>query len=47
VEAVSVLEATELPRNAARWSAGLALGLEQGEALGLHWPYLNLDAGEM
>lgn len=27
-------------RNAARWSVGLALGVRQGETLGLRWPYL-------
>lgn len=31
--------------NAARWSIGLALGLRQGEALGLRWQYVNLDNG--
>lgn len=33
--------------NAARWSVGLALGLRQGEALGLRWKYVNLDAMEI
>jgi integrase len=28
-------------RNAARWSIGLALGLRQGEALGLRWKYID------
>lgn len=31
--------AVELPRNGARWSVALALGLRQGEALGLRWSY--------
>jgi integrase len=26
-----------------RWSIGLALGTRQGEALGLHWTYVDLD----
>ncbi len=34
-------------RNATRWSVGLALGLRQGEALGLRWQYLDLDKGEL
>lgn len=45
--AVAILDATTRRRNAARWSVGLALGLRQGEALGLRWPYVDLDAGEM
>ena len=44
-EAVRVLRATAGMRNAARWSVGLALGLRQGEALGLRWEYVDLDAG--
>lgn len=46
-EAVRILAATEGQRNAARWSVGLALGLRQGEALGLRWEYVDLDAGVM
>jgi integrase len=46
-EADAVLTAVELKRNAARWHIGLALGLRQGEALGLRWPYVDLDAREM
>jgi integrase len=30
-------------RNAAGWAVALALGLRQGEALGLKWPDINLD----
>lgn len=44
--AVAILEATARKRNAARWSVGLALGLRQGEALGLRWPYVELDGDE-
>jgi integrase len=46
-EARRVLAATEGRRNGARWSVGLALGLRQGEALGLRWPYVDLGAGTM
>jgi integrase len=40
-----VLEAASGRRNAARWSVALALGLRQGEALGLTWDAVDLDAG--
>jgi integrase len=48
-EALAVLDAAAegRRRNVARWSVGLALGLRQGEALGLRWPYVDLDAGEI
>ncbi|MFI6458275.1 tyrosine-type recombinase/integrase [Streptosporangium amethystogenes] len=32
-------------RNGARWSVALALGIRQGEALGLRWQYVDLDTG--
>ena len=32
-------------RNGTRWSVALALGLRQGEALGLRWQHVDLDAG--
>jgi integrase len=35
--------ASELPRNSARWALALALGLRQGEALGLTWADVDLD----
>jgi integrase len=41
-----LLVATER-RNAARWAIALALGLRQGEALGLKWTDLDLDAGHL
>jgi integrase len=44
-EARRVLAAAASRRNGARWSVGLALGLREGEALGLRWSYLDLDAG--
>jgi integrase len=46
-EADAVLAAVEGRRNAARWYLSLGLGLRQGEALGLRWSYVNLDAGEL
>ena len=46
-EALKVLTAAERRRNSARWSVGLAIGLRQGEALGLRWSYVDLDAGTM
>jgi len=44
-EALSVLAAAEVMqrRNRARWSVCLALGLRQGEALGLRWDYVDLE----
>ena len=48
-EALAILDnaAATRRRNAARWSVALALGLRQGEALGLRWPYVDLEAGEV
>ena len=46
-QARAVLEAVAGRRNAARWSVGLACGLRQGEALGLRWPFVDLDSGEL
>jgi integrase len=46
-EARRVLETAHKRRNGARWSVGLALGLRQGEALGLRWKYLLLDGQEV
>ena len=34
-------------RNGARWVVALALGLRQGEALGLKWEHVDLDNGLM
>jgi integrase len=34
-------------RNGARWAVALALGLRQGEALGLRWSDVDLDAGTL
>lgn len=46
-DAAAVLAAARGRRNAARWSIALALGLRQGEALGLRWSHLDLEAGAM
>lgn len=48
-EAIAILSVAQQTRrrNAARWSVGLAVGLRQGEALGLRWPYVDLDAKEI
>jgi len=44
-EARAVLASAVPLRNASRWSVALALGLRQGEALGLLWADVDLDAG--
>lgn len=44
-EARAVLSEAGRRRNGTRWSVGSAVGLRQGEALGLRWTYLDLDAG--
>ena len=47
-DARAVLIATEDERNSARWSVGLALGLRQGEALGLSWTRsVDLESGNL
>jgi integrase len=42
-----LVAAAETPRNGARWAIALALGLRQGEALGLKWPDVDLDKGAL
>ncbi|GAB2820531.1 site-specific integrase [Actinocorallia aurea] len=44
-EARRILDAVAEQRNGSRFSLGLALGLRQGEAIGLRWRYVDLDAG--
>jgi integrase len=44
-EARRVLKVARDRRNGARWSVGLALGIRQGEALGLRWTYVDLETG--
>ena len=34
-------------RNGTRWSVALALGLRQGEALGLRWQYVNFESATL
>ncbi|MDX2703943.1 site-specific integrase [Streptomyces sp. PA03-6a] len=46
-EARAVLGEAGRRRNGSRWSVALAMGLRQGETLGLRWTYLDLDAGTM
>jgi integrase len=46
-DAARVLAAAAGRRNATRWSLALALGLRQGEALGLRWSHVDLDRGEI
>lgn len=42
-----ILAAATHGRNSARWAVALALGLRQGEALGLRWADLDLTAGSL
>jgi integrase len=42
-----LLEVASKGRNSARWAIALALGLRQGEALGLKWDDVDLDKGIM
>jgi integrase len=46
-EAKRLLHAAKDLPNGARWSVALALGLRQGEALGLLWDAVDLDAGTL
>ena len=46
-EARRLLDAARHLPNGARWSVALALGLRQGEALGLLWDAIDLDAGTL
>jgi integrase len=41
----AILSAAKGHRNAARWSVACAIGLRQGEALGLTWSDIDLDTG--
>jgi integrase len=40
-----LLQVASERRNSARWALALALGLRQGEALGLRWEDVDLDHG--
>jgi len=44
-EARRILDAAVRKRNGSRWSVALALGIRQGEALGLRWSYVDLETG--
>jgi integrase len=44
-EARHILDVAATRRNGARWSVALALGIRQGEALGLRWSYVDLETG--
>lgn len=44
-EARRILDVASSKRNGARWSVALALGIRQGEALGLRWSYVDLETG--
>lgn len=44
-EAQRIIAIAANRRNGTRWSVALALGLRQGEALGLRWQHVDLDAG--
>ncbi|WP_211245718.1 tyrosine-type recombinase/integrase [Actinomadura oligospora] len=46
-DARRILKAAEGRRNSARWSVALALGLRQGEVIGLRWEYVDLETGEI
>lgn len=46
-EARRVLDGARAGQNPARWSIALGLGLRQGEALGLRWRDLDLEAGTL
>lgn len=43
----SLLETAQQQRNRARWAIALALGLRQGETLGLQWSDIDLDGGTL
>lgn len=44
-EVRAILDAATTRPNRARWAIALALGLRQGEALGLRWPDVDLERG--
>ncbi len=46
-DAVRILGVAAERRNGTRWSVALALGLRQGEALGLKWPDLDFEMETM
>jgi integrase len=46
-EMAALLSAAAGTRNGVRWTLALALGLRRGEALGLQWQDVDLDAGTL
>ncbi|WP_338146833.1 site-specific integrase [Streptomyces boncukensis] len=46
-ETRQILTAAQARPTFARWAVGLALGLRQGEALGLRWQYVDLSTGRV
>lgn len=46
-ETRQILTAAQRRPSAERWAVGLALGLRQGEALGLRWSYVDLETGRV
>ncbi len=46
-EVARILAVCEGWRTGARWVAGMAAGLRQGEVLGLLWPHVDLDGGSV
>jgi integrase len=46
-EALAILEVAAGRPNGDRWVIALAVGLRQGEALGMRWKYLNLETGRL
>jgi len=47
VEIQAILVTASTRRNAARWALALALGLRQGEVLGLRWSDIDLNTGAL
>ncbi|MGH3850067.1 MAG: site-specific integrase, partial [Pseudonocardiaceae bacterium] len=41
-DAQAILGVAADRRNGARWAVALSIGLRQGEALGLQWPYIEI-----
>lgn len=46
-EVKRILETAQQQRNSARWAVALALGLRQGEVLGLKWTDVDLESGTL
>jgi hypothetical protein len=46
-QAQRIMDLASARRNGTRWSVALGLGLRQGEALGLRWQFVDLDAGTL